>query len=166
MIATRVTDTHYLQQNHGMILSSSENSFPKRTSVFRMEWSFVLQFAGTWQRNCGKAAETMWQLRGHALGSVTWSGKVLGVERWRFAVVAGRSDVGTSFLSFPLASWKLKACLTGAAFATPPLLTSQPLWSWKEARGWWEFFFPEWTLRMKEAATGCERHWTVFLGTY
>lgn len=164
MIATRVTDTHYLQQNHGMILASSENSFPKRTSVFRTEWSFFLQFAGTWQRNRGKAVETMWQLRGHALGSLTWSGKALGVERWRFTVVAGRSDAGTSCPSpLPAGSWKVSY---GGCFPHPSAAHITASLELERSQRLMRIPFSWMNPQDEGSSYGCERQWTVFLGIY
>ena len=110
--------------------------------------SLVCQFTRTWQAQLEEATETqvaVWQLWRHVLGPLTLS---LGKPQWShllwlLAVVKWLLSV------FHVTSWKLKAWLTEAAF--PGLCISLPLWSCKEAKGWWEFFSWTPTLRKKEA---------------
>lgn len=96
MIAIGVTDTHYLQQNHDMILSSSENSFPK-TGVLSSGLSdpscYSSQELGkrSWQGCREDVAAT--QPRPGLPGLI---GDSPALERWRVTVVPGRSNVGTS----------------------------------------------------------------------
>ena len=102
----------------------------------------------------------VWQLWGHALGSLTLS---LGKPQcshllWLLAVVKWLLSV------LHVTSWKLKAWLTEAAF--PGLRISLPLWSCKEAKGWWGFLFLERQPSGKRKLCWPWAPRTVFLGTY
>lgn len=82
------------------------------------------------------------------LGNPQWSHLLwlLAVVKWLLSVLY-------------VTSWKLKAWLTEAAF--PGLCISLPLWSCKEAKGWWVFLFLERQPSRKEAV-GCEHHQQCF----
>lgn len=90
---------------------------------------YLLEGMQTKLDKLAEALGAIWQLCGHALDSLTWSGKA---QPWRrFAVVAGSGDVSSSG---PLRHQLEAESMThGGCF--PRLLASQPLQSWKEARG-------------------------------
>lgn len=101
MIATRVTDTHYLPHNHDLILSSSDSKM-----VFRQR-SLSSRVTGTWQMKRDRVTETLWGPSGSRVAmrptccgrALQWEG---GAWLWLLAVVM------QYFLSFPrpAGSWK------------------------------------------------------------
>lgn len=105
--------------------------FHKRPSIsIPTGWSWLCGSQGLGRLNTTRSL-CLW---GHALGKPC-SGK--GDSLWLLVVVLWY------FLSFllPAGGWERDS---------EGLFASQPLRSWRGARGWWEFFPPEWTRRMKE----------------
>lgn len=141
VFATRVADTHYLPHNHHLILSSSNSKMVCR------QWSLSSRFTGTWQIKCDKVAETLWgpsgsrvAMRWYGLGEPCGGKAEPGCGCWQWGHAPSCPSQG---------HLEAEGMTHGAAFQAAHI-TSQPLRSWKEARGRWEFPDPEGTLRMKE----------------
>lgn len=166
LIAARVTNTHYLPQNHDTILSSWENSFPKK--------AFPLPVRGdpccaSWKEldklnlmRQLRLSGTLWQPGSHALGSlptdVVWESPA--AEQARCA--AGGGDVAASCSVRHLleaASLTQRGCSPWAAHIAASLQVER-------SQGLMRILlFPECEPQDKGRATGCECEqcsWTPF----